>query len=84
MSAALDQFDYVIVGAGSAGCVLANRLSADPDIKVCQVEAGGSDNYIWIHIPVGYFYTFDNPRTDWRLAKSPRAYDIRTTSALSV
>ena len=47
------RFDYVIVGAGSAGCVLANRLSADPDVKVLLLEAGGRDNYIWIHIPVG-------------------------------
>jgi choline dehydrogenase-like flavoprotein len=69
----LDQFDTVIVGAGSAGCVLANRLSADPDIKVCLVEAGGSDNDIWIHIPVGYFYTFDNQRADWRFRTEPDA-----------
>jgi choline dehydrogenase len=67
----LDSFDYVIVGAGSAGCVLANRLSADPSVTVCLLEAGGSDNYIWIHIPVGYFYTFDNPRTDWRFRTEP-------------
>ncbi|WP_368744492.1 GMC family oxidoreductase [Desertibaculum subflavum] len=60
------QFDYVIVGAGSAGCVLANRLSADPDVKVLLLEAGGKDNYIWIHIPVGYLYTMNNPRTDWQ------------------
>ena len=73
LSVPLDQFDTIIVGAGSAGCVLANRLSADPDIKVCLVEAGGSDNYIWIHIPVGYFYTFDNPRTDWRFRTEPDA-----------
>ncbi len=69
--AAVDTFDYVIVGAGSAGCVLANRLSADPSVTVCLVEAGGSDRYIWIHIPVGYFYTFDNPRTDWRFRTEP-------------
>lgn len=59
------EFDYVIVGAGSAGCVLANRLSADPDKRVLLLEAGGRDNYIWIHIPVGYLYTMNNPRTDW-------------------
>ena len=58
-------FDYVIVGAGSAGCLLANRLSADPSKKVLLLEAGGRDNYIWIHIPVGYLYTMNNPRTDW-------------------
>jgi choline dehydrogenase len=58
-------FDYVIVGAGSAGCVLANRLSANPARSVLLLEAGGSDNYIWIHIPVGYLYCMNNPRTDW-------------------
>jgi choline dehydrogenase len=62
---AIGQFDYVIVGAGSAGCVLANRLSADPDKSVLLLEAGGKDDYIWIHIPVGYLYTMNNPRTDW-------------------
>lgn len=59
-------FDYVIVGAGTAGCLLANRLSADPARKVLLLEAGGPDDYIWIHIPVGYLYCIDNPRTDWR------------------
>jgi choline dehydrogenase len=68
-----EHFDYVIVGAGSAGCVLANRLSADPAIRVCLIEAGGSDWYPWIHVPVGYFYTFDNPRTDWRFRTEPDA-----------
>ena len=58
-------FDYVIVGAGTAGCVLANRLSADPDVTVALVEAGGRDDYFWIDIPVGYLYTIGNPRTDW-------------------
>ena len=58
-------FDYIIVGAGTAGCVLANRLSADPRNRVLLLEAGGSDNYIWIHIPVGYLYCMGNPRTDW-------------------
>jgi choline dehydrogenase len=67
----LDTFDYVIVGAGSAGCVLANRLSEDPSVTVCLIEAGGSDRYVWIHIPIGYFYTFDNPRTDWRFRTEP-------------
>ncbi len=69
----LGQFDYVIVGAGSAGCVLANRLSADPDVSVLLLEAGGRDNYIWIHIPVGYLYTMNNPRTDWCLSTEPEA-----------
>lgn len=58
-------FDYIIVGAGSAGCVLANRLSQDPDVSVLLLEAGGKDNWIWIHIPVGYLYCIGNPRTDW-------------------
>jgi choline dehydrogenase len=58
-------FDYVIVGAGTAGCVLANRLSQDPDVSVLLLEAGGKDNWIWIHIPVGYLYCIGNPRTDW-------------------
>ncbi|KQZ13989.1 choline dehydrogenase [Mesorhizobium sp. Root554] len=61
----IGRFDYVIVGAGSAGCVLANRLSADPAKRVLLLEAGGSDNYHWIHIPVGYLYCMGNPRTDW-------------------
>ena len=59
------EFDYVIVGAGTAGCVLANRLSADPDVSVLLLEAGGRDNYHWIHIPVGYLYCIGNARTDW-------------------
>ena len=57
-------FDYVIVGAGTAGCVLANRLSADGRSSVLLLEAGGKDNYFWIDIPVGYLYTINNPRTD--------------------
>ena len=65
MTKKLGTFDYVIVGAGTAGCVLANRLSADPKISVCLLEAGGKDNYIWVHIPVGYLYCMGNPRTDW-------------------
>ncbi len=59
------QFDHIIVGAGTAGCLLANRLSADPHRRVLLIEAGGSDNYAWIHIPVGYLYCIGNPRTDW-------------------
>jgi choline dehydrogenase len=58
-------YDYIIVGGGTAGCVLANRLSQDPDVSVLLLEAGGKDNWIWIHIPVGYLYCIGNPRTDW-------------------
>jgi choline dehydrogenase-like flavoprotein len=58
-------YDYIIVGAGTAGCLLANRLSADRDVRVLLLEAGGKDNYHWIHIPVGYLYLMGNPRADW-------------------
>ena len=67
----LGSFDYVVVGAGSAGCVLANRLSAAPENRVLLLEAGGKDDYIWIHIPVGYLYTMGNPRTDWCFKTAP-------------
>ena len=62
---AFGAFDYVIVGAGSAGCLLANRLSANPENRVLLLEAGGKDDWFWIDIPVGYLYTIANPRTDW-------------------
>ncbi|MEO6626266.1 MAG: GMC family oxidoreductase N-terminal domain-containing protein [Burkholderiaceae bacterium] len=66
-------FDYIIIGAGTAGCLLANRLSADPSKRVLLLEAGGSDNYHWIHIPVGYLYCIGNPRTDWLYKTEPAA-----------
>ena len=59
-------FDYIIVGAGSAGCLLANRLTQNPNNHVLLLEAGAKDDYIWVHIPVGYLYCIDNPRTDWQ------------------
>ena len=61
----MENFDYIIIGAGSAGCVLANRLSENPKNKVLLLEAGGKDNYPWIHIPVGYYKTMHNPKVDW-------------------
>ena len=64
-------FDYVIVGGGTAGCLLANRLSADPRNTVLLLEAGGKDDWIWIHIPVGYLYCIGNPRTDWCYRTEP-------------
>ncbi len=65
MTDMLAEYDYVIVGGGTAGCLLANRLSEDPDVRVLLLEAGGRDNYIWVHIPVGYLYCHGNPRVDW-------------------
>jgi len=65
------EFDYIIVGAGSAGCVLANRLSADPSKRVLLLEAGGRDNWIWFHIPVGYLFAIGNPRSDWMFKTEP-------------
>lgn len=67
------EWDYIIVGAGSAGCVLANRLTASGRHSVLLIEAGGKDTYPWIHIPVGYLYTMNNPRTDWCFSTVPEA-----------
>jgi choline dehydrogenase len=66
ISAHMQTYDYIVIGGGTAGCVMANRLSADPATRVLLLEAGGPDDYVWIHIPVGYLYCIDNPRTDWR------------------
>ena len=65
------EYDYVIVGAGSAGCLLANRLSADAGRRVLVLEAGGRDNWIWYHIPVGYLFAIGNPRSDWCFKTEP-------------
>jgi choline dehydrogenase-like flavoprotein len=70
---AVRDYDYIIVGAGTAGCVLANRLTADPGVNVLLLEAGGEDDYFWIDIPVGYLYTIGNPRTDWCYVTEPDA-----------
>lgn len=64
-------FDYIIIGAGSAGCVLANRLSKNPNHHVALIEAGGNDNWIWLHIPVGYLFAIGNPRADWMYKTQP-------------
>jgi choline dehydrogenase len=69
----LPAYDYVIVGSGTAGCTLANRLSADPSIRVLLLEAGGKDDWIWMKIPVGYLYCINNPRADWRFHTVPEA-----------
>ncbi|UXN04920.1 GMC family oxidoreductase [Bartonella sp. HY406] len=67
-----EAFNYIIIGAGTAGCLLANRLSENPNNRVLLLEAGKRDNYIWIHIPVGYLYCINNPRTDWCFTTEPQ------------
>src|SRR4030081_1176256 len=66
-------FDYIVVGAGTAGCIVANRLSANPANRVLILEAGGNDNWIWFHIPVGYLFAIGNPRSDWMFRTEPEA-----------
>src|ERR1700749_1217179 len=65
------EFDYIVVGAGTAGCILGNRLSADSRHRVLVLEGGGHDNWIWFHIPVGYLFTIGNPRSDWMYKTEP-------------
>src|SRR6267154_5149442 len=88
-------YDYIVVGAGSAGCVVANRLSTDRNNRVLVLEAGGNDNWIWFHIPVGYLFAIGNPRSDWmfetvkeaglngRSLKYPRGKVIGGSSAIN-
>ena len=71
MAESFGSYDYIIVGAGTAGCVLANRLSADPNVSVLLLEAGGKDDYIWTKIPVGYLYCIGNPKVDWGFKTEP-------------
>ena len=76
-------FDYIVVGAGTAGCIMANRLSADPKKRVLLLEAGGNDNWIWFHIPVGYLFAIGNPRSDWMFETETGARPERPRAGLS-
>ena len=69
----IGDYDFIVVGAGSAGCVVASRLSADPGTRVLLLEAGGRDDWIWLHIPVGYLYAMGNARADWLYKTEPEA-----------
>lgn len=73
MAESAGKYDYIIVGAGTAGCVLANRLTQDKGVSVLLIEAGAKDDYIWVHIPLGFRHMIDNPRTDWRYRTQPEA-----------
>jgi choline dehydrogenase len=67
------EYEYIVVGAGSAGCVLANRLTQNPKIRVLLIDAGAKDDYVWVHVPVGYLYCINNPKTDWMFKTTPQA-----------
>ena len=68
-----ETFDYIVVGAGSAGCVLANRLSADASCRVLLLEAGGTDRRFWVRVPMGYAHTFRDPAVNWMYQTEPQA-----------